>query len=133
MDAWQDLVERIQNPKDEVTLHFVGKYTEYEDSYKSINEALFHGGFRHRLKVKLKYVEAEALEEPDGMRLLDDAVGHSRRARIRRSRQPRHDGRGGVRPHEQDPLFRDLLRVPVGRRRIRAQRRAACRRPTRRK
>jgi CTP synthase len=62
--AWQDLVERIQHPKDEITIHFVGKYIEYEDSYKSINEALFHGGFRHRLKVKLKYVEAEALEEP---------------------------------------------------------------------
>ncbi len=75
MDDWKDLVERVRHPKDEVTLHFVGKYTEYEDSYKSINEALFHGGFHHQLKVKLKYVEAEALEQPDGMRLLDDAVG----------------------------------------------------------
>ena len=36
----------IQNPKDEITIHFVGKYVEYEDSYKSINEALFHGGFQ---------------------------------------------------------------------------------------
>src|SRR6185503_12873696 len=70
MDAWKDLVERIQNPIDEVTLHFVGKYTEYEDSYKSINEALFHGGIKHRLKVNLKYVEAEALEEADGLRAL---------------------------------------------------------------
>ncbi len=75
MEAWQEMVGRIQNPKDEITLHFVGKYTEYEDSYKSINEALYHGGFRHRLKVRLKYVEAEALEETDGMRLLEDAVG----------------------------------------------------------
>ena len=75
MDDWQDLVERVRNPKDELTLHFVGKYTEYEDSYKSINEALFHGGFRHRLKVTLKYVEAEALEEPDGLRWLEDASG----------------------------------------------------------
>jgi CTP synthase len=75
MDAWEDLVERVKNPKDEITLHFVGKYTEYEDSYKSINEALFHGGFKHRLKVRLKYVEAEALEESDGLRLLEDAVG----------------------------------------------------------
>ncbi len=55
------------NPQDEVTIHFVGKYTEYEDSYKSINEALFHGGFKHRLKVRLKYIEAEALEEPGGL------------------------------------------------------------------
>jgi CTP synthase len=75
MEPWNDLVEGIREPKDEVTLHFVGKYVEYEDSYKSINEALHHGGFRHRLKVKLKYVEAEALEGPDGLALLDDAVG----------------------------------------------------------
>jgi CTP synthase len=75
MDDWRDLVDRIRQPSDELTIHFVGKYTEYEDSYKSINEALYHGGFRHRLKVKLKYVEAEALEAPDGHRLLDDAAG----------------------------------------------------------
>jgi CTP synthase len=75
MDDWQDLGERIRNPRDEITLHFVGKYVEYEDSYKSINEALYHGGFKHRLKVNIKYVEAEALEQPDGLRLLDDAVG----------------------------------------------------------
>jgi CTP synthase len=75
MDAWTDLVDRIRQPKDEITLHFVGKYVEYEDSYKSINEALHHGGFRHRLKVNLKYVEAEALEDADGMRLLENAVG----------------------------------------------------------
>ncbi len=75
MEAWQELVERIRQPDDEMTLHFVGKYTEYEDSYKSINEALFHGGFRNRIKVKLNYVEAEALEAHDGLRLLDDACG----------------------------------------------------------
>ena len=45
-----------------------------EDSYKSINEALYHGGIRQRLKVKLRYVEAEALEQPGGLRLLDDAT-----------------------------------------------------------
>jgi CTP synthase len=75
MEAWSELVERVRHPHDELTIHFVGKYTEYEDSYKSINEALFHGGFKHRLKVKLKYVEAEALEEPGGLDVLSDAVG----------------------------------------------------------
>jgi CTP synthase len=75
MDDWSDLVERIRHPKDEVTIHFVGKYIEYEDSYKSINEALYHGGFHHQIKVNLKYVEAEALEQPDGLKLLEDAVG----------------------------------------------------------
>ena len=75
MDAWRELVDRIRNPEGELTLHFVGKYVEYEDSYKSINEALYHGGFHSRVKVKLKYIEAEALEQPDGLKLLDDAVG----------------------------------------------------------
>jgi CTP synthase len=75
MEEWTDLVDRIRNPKDTLTIHFVGKYVEYEDSYKSINEALFHGGFRHRLKVDLKYVEAEALEQPDGLKLLEDSCG----------------------------------------------------------
>jgi CTP synthase len=75
MDRWKDLVDRIQQPQDDVLIHFVGKYTEYEDCYKSINEALFHGGFKHRLKVRLKYVEAEALELEDGLQALEGAVG----------------------------------------------------------
>jgi CTP synthase len=75
MAPWEDLVERIRQPEGEIAIHFVGKYTEYEDSYKSINEALYHGGFRNRVKVTLKYIEAEALEQEDGMRQLDDAVG----------------------------------------------------------
>ncbi len=75
MQDWTDLVDGIRHPRDEVTVHFVGKYVEYEDSYKSINEALHHGGFRHRLKVNLRYVEAEALEAADGTALLEDAVG----------------------------------------------------------
>src|SRR6185295_6514203 len=75
MQSWEDLVSRIKNPKDEITIHVVGKYVGYEDSYKSLNEALYHGGFHHRLKVEIKWVEAEALEQPDGAQLLDGADG----------------------------------------------------------
>jgi CTP synthase len=75
MEAWEELVSRIKNPKDEITIHVVGKYVGYEDSYKSLNEALYHGGFAHRLKVNIKWVEAEALESPGGDALLDDADG----------------------------------------------------------
>src|SRR5690606_14843971 len=75
MQPWIDLVERVKNPQDEMTIHFVGKYTEYEDSYKSINEALFHGGFKHRVKVNIKYVDAEALELEGGMDALEGASG----------------------------------------------------------
>ena len=75
MTAWEDLVARIKNPLDEITIHVVGKYVGYEDSYKSLNEALYHGGFPHRLKVNIKWIEAEALEEPQGESLLDGADG----------------------------------------------------------
>jgi CTP synthase len=75
MGAWEDLVDRIRNPKDEITIHVVGKYVGYEDSYKSLNEALYHGGFKHRLRVNIRWVEAEALEQPGGERLLDGASG----------------------------------------------------------
>jgi len=75
MQPWEDLVSRIKNPKDEITIHVVGKYVGYEDSYKSLNEALYHGGFPHRLKVNIKWIEAEALEEPNGPALLDEADG----------------------------------------------------------
>jgi CTP synthase len=73
--AWQELVQRIKNPVDDLTLHIVGKYTGYEDSYKSLNEAVFHGGFAHRLKVRLNWVEAEALEKEGGTSLLEGAHG----------------------------------------------------------
>jgi CTP synthase len=75
MQAWEDLVQRIKHPMDEITIHVVGKYVGYEDSYKSLNEALYHGGFTHRVKVNIKWIEAEALEEPDGSALLDGADG----------------------------------------------------------
>ncbi len=75
MEAWEHLVARIKNPLDELTIHVVGKYVGYEDSYKSLNEALYHGGFPHGLKVNIKWIEAEALEEPGGERLLEDADG----------------------------------------------------------
>ena len=73
--AWEELVERIKNPDAELTIHVVGKYVGYEDSYKSLNEALYHGGFANRVKVNIQWVESEALEEPGGDRLLEGADG----------------------------------------------------------
>src|SRR4029077_8627206 len=73
MSAWEDLVTRIKNPQDELTIHVVGKYVGYEDSYKSLNEALYHGGFSNRVKVNIKWIEAEALEQSGGLAQLDAA------------------------------------------------------------
>src|SRR4026209_232581 len=58
MDEWVDLVDRIKHPTGEVTIHVVGKYVGYEDAYKSLNEALYHGGLKHRLRANIRRVEA---------------------------------------------------------------------------
>ncbi len=58
---WEQLNENIQNPQREVTIGIVGKYVELEDSYKSLDEALLHGGLPHRARVNLKWIESEGL------------------------------------------------------------------------
>jgi CTP synthase len=75
MGPWEELVEQIKHPDDELTIHVVGKYTGYEDSYKSLNEALYHGGFANRLRINIQWVEAEALEQDAGTRLLEGSHG----------------------------------------------------------
>jgi CTP synthase len=62
MRPWSELVERLHHPADEVSIGIVGKYVGFQDSYKSLNEALAHGGIAHNLKVNLIWVEAEGLE-----------------------------------------------------------------------
>src|SRR6202162_3441023 len=59
---WEDIVQRVYNPKAEVTIGIVGKYVEYEDSYKSLKEALVHGALAHNLKLNVSWIEAEGIE-----------------------------------------------------------------------
>jgi CTP synthase len=75
MGAWEQLVHRIKNPKGEVTIGIVGKYVSFEDSYKSLNEALSHGGFANDVRVVRRWVEAEELESGDADRLLSGVDG----------------------------------------------------------
>ena len=63
LSKWSDLVRRCYNPVDEVSIAIAGKYVEYEDSYKSLKEALVHGALAHNLKLSVTWVEAEGLEE----------------------------------------------------------------------
>lgn len=65
LTEWRNLVEVIRNPVGEVTVGIVGKYVEYEDSYKSLNEALLHGGLPQRLAVHLKWIDSEGLVGED--------------------------------------------------------------------
>ena len=62
MSKWKELVERCRHPHDEVSIAIVGKYVEYEDSYKSLKEALTHGAIAQQLKLKVTWIEAEGLE-----------------------------------------------------------------------
>jgi CTP synthase len=59
LSSWEELVRKIHNPKDEVTIGIVGKYVSFEDSYKSLSEALLHGGIASEVKVNLEWIEAE--------------------------------------------------------------------------
>jgi CTP synthase len=59
---WKELVDRCYRPQDEVSIAIVGKYVEYEDSYKSLKEALTHGALASNLKLEVKWIEAEKLE-----------------------------------------------------------------------
>ncbi len=65
LSQWSRMLDRMRNPLDEVTIGIVGKYVEYEDSYKSLKEALLHGGVAHRTKVNIQWIEAESLEQDD--------------------------------------------------------------------
>jgi CTP synthase len=65
LDKWRDLVHRAYNPQDEVIIGVVGKYVEYEDSYKSLKEALVHAALNFNLKLRLQWIEAEGLETKD--------------------------------------------------------------------
>ena len=75
MGEWERLLERVRNPSDEVTIGVVGKYVEFQDSYKSLNEALVHGGLAHDLRVNIRWMEAEGVDGPDWTRQLEDLDG----------------------------------------------------------
>ncbi len=62
---WRAMVHRMKNLTDEVDIGLVGKYVEYEDSYKSLKEALLHGALAHNVKLNITWIEAENLRWPD--------------------------------------------------------------------
>jgi CTP synthase len=64
LEPWNDLVHRCYNPRDEVSIAICGKYVEYEDSYKSLKEALVHGALAYNLRLNVTWIEAEGLEAP---------------------------------------------------------------------
>ena len=75
MQAWEMLMERVNNPLDEVSIGVVGKYVAHDDAYKSLREALVHGGLKHNLRTKTHWIEAESIESIDGPAKLKEFDG----------------------------------------------------------
>ncbi len=72
---WHEIVKRVREPEGEVTIAIVGKYTSLLDSYKSLNEALMHGGIANNMRVKIKWLDSEIFEREDAIRHLEGVHG----------------------------------------------------------
>ncbi|MEK7690825.1 MAG: CTP synthase, partial [Bdellovibrionota bacterium] len=75
LSRWEHMVERIRHPKGEVTIAIVGKYTDWRDSYKSLSEALVHGGVANDVKVSNLYIDSEEIEKGTNTHLLSTVDG----------------------------------------------------------
>ncbi len=65
LTRWTEMLTRMKNPTSEVSIGLVGKYVEYEDSYKSLKEALLHAGIAHQAHVNIEWIESEQMEWPE--------------------------------------------------------------------
>jgi CTP synthase len=72
---WSDIVARIRRPEGEVSIAIVGKYTHLLDSYKSLAEALAHGGIANNVRVNLDWLDSEIFEQPDAVQRLEGVDG----------------------------------------------------------
>ncbi len=75
MERWTEISSRIHNPEGEVTIAIVGKYTGLKDAYKSLMEALAHGGMANKVRVKLDWIESEIFEKEDPSPYLEKVHG----------------------------------------------------------
>ncbi|UNF29626.1 CTP synthase [Bartonella krasnovii] len=75
MDQWEDITHRIHHPEGEVTIAVVGKYTGLKDAYKSLIEAIAHGGLANKVKVNIEWIDSQLLEKEDSVLALQKAHG----------------------------------------------------------
>ncbi|MCP4717561.1 MAG: CTP synthase [Deltaproteobacteria bacterium] len=75
LDGWEKMFERLKDPEHEVSIAIVGKYVDLEDSYKSLNEALIHGGISNNTRVQLNFIDSETITPESCEELLKDSQG----------------------------------------------------------
>ena len=75
LQGWQRMVQTLKHPEHQITIGIVGKYVDLKESYKSLNEAIIHGGIANRAKVNIVYVDSETLNDRNVAHALNDAHG----------------------------------------------------------
>jgi CTP synthase len=75
LGRWEDIVRRIRQPEDEITIAVVGKYTSLPDAYKSLAEALGHGGIANNVRVNMNWIDSEIFESEDAVYRLEEVQG----------------------------------------------------------
>ena len=115
LGRWDSIVGRIRRPEGEVRIAIVGKYTHLLDSYKSLGEAMTHGGIANNVKVKLDWIDSEVFEaEEEAVRQLEGRARDPGAGRLRRARLGRQDRGGPLRARAAGAVFRHLLRHADG-------------------
>jgi len=116
LTRWQGVMDRIDNPEGEVTIAIVGKYTGMKDAYKSLIEALYHGGIANRVKVKFEWIESDVFENEDPAPFLEHVDGilvpggfgqRGAEGKIRAAQFARDARRGAFQPRVQLQLKED--------------------------
>ncbi len=75
LSRWLDVSDRVNEPEGEITIAVVGKYVQLKDAYKSLSEALVHGGFANNVKVKIEWIDAKVFEDNNAMTVLESVDG----------------------------------------------------------
>ena len=75
LSRWLDVSDRVNEPEGEITIAVVGKYVQLKDAYKSLSEALVHGGFANNVKVKIEWIDAKIFEDNNAMTVLESVDG----------------------------------------------------------
>ena len=128
LSKWKEIVHRAYNPQDEVSIAIVGKYVEYEDSYKSLKESLVHGALAHNLKLRVTWLEAEGLEAHNYQQQLAGFDGILVPGGFGKRGIEGHAQRHPLRPRKSHSVLRHLSRHADRIHRIRTQRLRPARR-----
>ena len=75
LERWKEFLDKLKNPKHEITIGLVGKYVELKDSYKSISEALIHAGVANNSKIKVNWIQSEQITKKNVSTILGDLNG----------------------------------------------------------